>query len=167
MPPSGGIFFAALTHPSHRARDIGSDRPQGSCHGQHVCNVGCRTDRGIENLTPLFDVLLVVLVIFMVSIPALERQLPMQLRVAHPGVARTPPRDVQLRIGLAGDYTLDGMPVDRNALAAQLQQQRHDDPRLVISSADGSAYQAFVAALAAAREAGMANVATVATVASR
>ena len=33
--------------------------------------------------------------------------------------------------------------------AGQLQQQRHDDPRLVISSADGSAYQAFVAVLAA------------------
>lgn len=111
--------------------------------------------------------LLVVLVIFMVSIPALERLLPMQLPVAHPGVARTSPRDVQLRIGLAGDCMLDGMPVDRNALATQLQQQRHDDPGLVISSADGSEYQAFVVALAAARVAGMANVPTVATVASR
>ncbi|PZO63277.1 MAG: hypothetical protein DI635_09055 [Pseudoxanthomonas suwonensis] len=163
MPPSGGIFFAALTHPSHRARDIGSDRPQGSCHGQHVCDVGCRTDRRIENLTPLIDVLLVVPVIFMVSNPALERQLPMQLPVAHHGVARTPPRDVQLRIGLAGDCMLDGMPVDRNALATQLQQQRHDDPRLVISSAHGSEYRAFVMAMAAAREAGMANIATVAS----
>lgn len=64
----------------------------------------------------------------MVSNPALERQLPMQLPVAHPGVARTPPRYVQLRIGLDRDYTLDGMPVDRNARATQLQQQRHDDP---------------------------------------
>ena len=114
------------------------------------------------NLTPLIDVLLVVLVIFMVSIPAFERPLPMQLPVAQPGEVRTPPRDLHLRIGLAGDYTLDGAAVARDDLAWQLAQQLHDDPRLVISSADGSEYQAFVLALAAAREAGMANIATVA-----
>lgn len=113
------------------------------------------------NITPLIDVLLVLLVIFMVSAPILSDTLRLQL----PGRSQRqplPPEGLQLRIGIAGDYALDGQPVDRRQLPLALRQATAGfaDPRLSISSADDSDYQAFVTALAAARSAGIENIAT-------
>lgn len=115
------------------------------------------------NLTPLIDVLLVVLVIFMVSIPVVSRDLPMQLPGRGP-VDAAPASDVPLRITMAGEYQLAGALVSASELPQQLRDQlaEHPQRRLVIASADDSDYQAFVIALAAAREAGVENIATIA-----
>lgn len=113
------------------------------------------------NITPLVDVLLVLLVIFMVSAPVLSDT----LRLQFPGRGEqrpVPAEGLRLRIGIAGDYALDGQPVDRRALPRALRAASAGlaDPRLSISSADDSDYQAFVTALAAARTAGIENIAT-------
>lgn len=113
------------------------------------------------NITPLVDVLLVLLVIFMVAAPIASRTLPLEF----PGRSEpkaAPAEALRLRIGMAGDYALDGQPVDRRELPSALRQATAGlaDARLSISSADDSDYQAFVTALAAARSAGIENIAT-------
>ncbi len=112
------------------------------------------------NITPLVDVMLVLLVIFMVATPVLSRTLSMEL----PGMGEgaKPAEDLRLQIGMAGDYTLDGRPVARDALAPALRDALALAPelRLRISAADDSDYQAFVVALAAARQSGIRNVGT-------
>lgn len=113
------------------------------------------------NITPLVDVLLVLLVIFMVSAPILGGTLPIEF--PGRGEPKTVPADgLRLRIGIAGDYALDGQPVDRRQLPSALRAATAGVPdvRLSISSADDSDYQAFVTALSAARAAGIENIAT-------
>lgn len=111
------------------------------------------------NITPLVDVMLVLLVIFMVATPALTHTLSMQM----PGttkVAPPPATDVRLQIDIAGDYTLDGRQVARETLVPALRDALAQSPglRLRIAAVDDSDYQAFVTAIAAARQAGIRNV---------
>ena len=110
------------------------------------------------NITPLVDVLLVMLVIFMVAAPLLSRPLPMQL--PHAGPSTATPLELRLQIDSAGDYTLDGRPVSASALGDALQAalQQAPDLRLRIASADDSDYQAFVGALSVAERAGIRNI---------
>jgi len=111
------------------------------------------------NITPLVDVLLVMLVIFMVAAPLLSRPLPMQLPQHGNPTSLTPP-ELRLQIDSAGDYTLDGRPVSASALADALQAalQQAPDLRLRIASADDSDYQAFVGALSVAERVGIRNI---------
>ena len=110
------------------------------------------------NITPLVDVLLVMLVIFMVAAPLLSRPLPMHL--PHGGPSTATPLELRLQIDSAGDYTLDGRPVSQSALGDALQAalQQAPDLRLRIASADDSDYQAFVGALSVAERAGIRNI---------
>lgn len=118
-----------------------------------------QTQLAAINITPLVDVLLVLLVIFMVTAPMLSRTLPMQL--PGPGPAPVQPTvDLRLQIGMAGDYTLDGRAVARETLVSALRDALALAPglRLRIAAADDSDYQAFITAIAAARQAGIRNV---------
>ena len=110
------------------------------------------------NITPLVDVLLVLLVIFMVATPLLDRPLPLNLA---PGQGSPlPVRELRLQIDLAGDYTLDGQTLSRTDLGLALRDAHARSPglRLRIAAADDSDYQAFVRALALAQQAGIHNI---------
>ena len=110
------------------------------------------------NITPLVDVMLVVLVIFMVATPLLSRPLPMQVPQHGPASAEGP--ELRLQIDSAGGYRLDGQPVTSNGLSIALREAlaRTPDLRLRIASAEDSDYQAFVSALAAAQHVGIHNI---------
>ena len=110
------------------------------------------------NITPLVDVLLVVLVIFMVATPLFSRALPMQLPQRAPATADGP--ELRLQIDSAGGYRLDGQPISADGLSTALQDAfaRAPDLRLRIASAEDGDYQAFVGALAVAQRAGIRNI---------
>jgi biopolymer transport protein ExbD len=111
------------------------------------------------NITPLVDVLLVLLVIFMVVAPLLETPVPMRLPQAGPERALPAP-ELRLRIDAAGDYALDGQPLGRAGLDAALRDALARSPgvRLRIAAAEDSDYQAFVQALSVAERAGIRNI---------
>ena len=52
------------------------------------------------NITPLVDVMLVLLVIFMVTAPLLSRPIDAQLPQPVPDAQRVPPNDLVLKLGL-------------------------------------------------------------------
>ena len=113
------------------------------------------------NITPLVDVMLVLLVIFMVTMPIRSDTLGLSL----PGTGE-PPRGptaepVQLRVQADGSVLLDGARVELPALAAELRAQRTQAPqaRLSLDSSGDAEYRAFALALAAAREAGYRDIA--------
>jgi len=110
------------------------------------------------NITPLVDVLLVVLVIFMVATPLFSRTLPMQLPQLAPATPNGP--ELRLQIDSAGGYRLDGQPISAGGLSTALQEAiaKAPDLRLRIASAEDGDYQAFVDALAVAQRAGIRNI---------
>jgi biopolymer transport protein ExbD len=113
------------------------------------------------NITPLVDVLLVLLVIFMVTAPVLARRIDVRLPQSVNREQKSAPR-LQLRVDAAGGYWLDNAAVDRIALVAHLRTAALRDPdlQLVLRSDDDGEYQGFVSALSAAREAGIQSIAT-------
>ena len=113
------------------------------------------------NITPLVDVLLVLLVIFMVTAPVVARSLDVRLPQYTPYPPQPAPQ-LQLRVDAAGGYWLENTAVDRNSLVADLRaaKAREPDLQLVLRSDDDGDYQGFIGALSAAREAGIQAIAT-------
>ena len=113
------------------------------------------------NITPLVDVMLVLLVIFMVTMPIRSESIDLTL----PGtidVQPVPrPEPVQLQVQADGSALLDGVRVELTALTAELRAQHAQAPKATLSL-DGSGeaeYRAFAFALAAARNAGYRDIA--------
>jgi biopolymer transport protein ExbD len=111
------------------------------------------------NVTPLVDVMLVLLVFFMITAPALTRALPMNLPQPREGTP-PPPAQMHLRVGAGGSFLLDGHALDAAGLRAALAEAGHLSPAPVlhVSAAGDSEYQGFATALDAAQAAGLGNI---------
>lgn len=112
------------------------------------------------NITPLVDVMLVLLVIFMVSAPMVARPLQANLPTTAPPTDRIKPPQLQLEIGDDGGYRLDGRPVTQQQLGASLQQAviGNADAVLSVRASSDADYQRVVTALAEARNSGVVHI---------
>lgn len=128
-------------------------------HARRVAFAGYAADRdqpisGI-NTTPLIDVMLVLLVMFIIIIPAQFHEIPMTLPQAGPA-----PADEQvvhdLAIGRGGAVTLDGAAMTDRLLAARLTALARD-PRAVlhVRTDEAARYAAFAQTLATVKRAGI------------
>jgi biopolymer transport protein ExbD len=112
------------------------------------------------NITPLVDVMLVLLVIFMVSAPLVSQPIQASLPQPTPPIDLPPP-NLRLTVGDDGSYRLD----DRLLTPADLWQRLDDavlsDPRttLRVGATSNADYQQVVTALAEARQRGIADIA--------
>lgn len=113
------------------------------------------------NVTPLVDVMLVLLVIFMITAPAITRVLPMNLPQVSPDTPSAPLAQMHLRVGSAGGFMLDGQALNADSLRAALAAAARLQPDAVlhVSAAQDSEYQGFATALDAAQASGLANIA--------
>ena len=117
----------------------------------------------VINVTPLVDVVLVLLIIFMVVIPMADERLGVALPTQRMAAA---PEDVpeQLLLDLRADGTvyLDGEPVAREALRAALRRRLASGRPPVFFRAERDAlYRDAVAILDVARGAGATSIGTV------
>ncbi len=113
------------------------------------------------NITPLVDVMLVLLVIFMVSAPLLTKTVDVSLpQVAPPNPETIKPLQLQLDIADDGSYRLDGRLLTSSELDGRLAEAAISDPRAVlrVHGSSGADYQQVVTALAEARKQGIANL---------
>ena len=113
------------------------------------------------NITPLVDVMLVLLVIFMVTMPIRSESLQLKLPGTIDSQPLPRPEPVQLQVQADGSALLDGVRVELSALTAELRAQHAQAPKAALSL-DGSGeaeYRAFAFALAAARNAGYRDIA--------
>jgi biopolymer transport protein ExbD len=109
------------------------------------------------NTTPLIDMMLVILIMLIVSIPMTTHKVPVDLPGHRPVVPDTPPPIHRLAIRASGAIVWDGQAVPADALPARLSAMQAD-PRLPILelNAEGEArYERVDQVLAQVRHAGV------------
>ncbi len=114
------------------------------------------------NITPLVDVMLVLLVIFMVSAPLVSQPIQASLpQSTPPPTATTRPQNLRLTVGDDGSYRLDDRLLTTTELWQRLDDAVLSDPRttLRVSATSNADYQRVVTALAEARQRGIAEIA--------
>jgi biopolymer transport protein ExbD len=114
------------------------------------------------NITPLVDVMLVMLVIFMVTAPVFSQAIPLPLGGKPPLLERTPPPPIELRIDAAGQVFLSGQPVPVSALpsmlSAEIERGGAQLPLLKIDANGEADYQVIAKVLATAQNAGLSSI---------
>jgi biopolymer transport protein ExbD len=168
-PPPGGVFFCPLLRragspriltppprfPAH-IRDAGIARDMG---GAPMAFAGDSRNTAFAtiNITPLVDVMLVLLVIFMIAAPLLTRTIGVDLPGAAPPTRTQPSAAIALRIDAAGTVYWNGNATPLSALQPMLQselQRNPGNPPLLKVDASGDTDYGIVAkVLAAARNA--------------
>jgi biopolymer transport protein ExbD len=71
------------------------------------------------NTTPLVDVMLVLLVIFIITAPLFHEALPIDLPRVDASRLDDPPQVLSVAIDAAGDVFIDGQAVERSEMAAR------------------------------------------------
>src|SRR5579872_5983169 len=86
------------------------------------------------NITPLLDLAFVLLIIFVITTPLLEKGLDLQLP-SNVGKQDKPlqKKDIHVvEVSLAGNYVLDHKPMKLDQIGHALTQEYRDNPRLLV-----------------------------------
>src|SRR5215831_4890952 len=74
------------------------------------------------NTTPLVDIMLVLLIIFLITIPVVIKSVPITLPVATNIVTLTKPENITIAIDKAGNYYWNDAPVQNDEMITKLQE---------------------------------------------
>ncbi|MFN7782414.1 MAG: ExbD/TolR family protein [Lysobacterales bacterium] len=121
------------------------------------------------NVTPLVDVMLVLLIIFLVTAPMLTREieidLPQQSNQPPPDEVKEPPQPIRLRIDADGSLFWDNSPMPKAALLPSLRVEASRDPQplLEIEANQEVQYHVLTEVLSEAKNADMKKIGFVET----
>jgi len=87
--------------------------PSGDASGEDEIN-------STINTTPLVDIMLVLLIIFLITIPVVIKSVPITLPVATNIVTVTKPENITLAVDKEGSYYWNDAPVSNNELLLKL-----------------------------------------------
>lgn len=116
------------------------------------------------NMTPLIDVMLVLVVIFILTAPLMVSTVPLQLPVSAAAQVRDEPRRVLLALDSSGQLYLEDRPMTLQALATRLREIGQSQPQTEIQlrADDRVAYGRVVEVLGLAQQAGLTRIGFVA-----
>ena len=107
------------------------------------------------NTTPLIDVLLVLLIMFIITIPVQTHKVAIDLPQSGP-TPGVPPVVHRLNLAANGGLGFDGAAISDAALPGALAAMRRDPDALLLMNTDGEArYERFDVALAMVKRAGV------------
>ena len=110
------------------------------------------------NVTPMIDVLLVLLIIFMVIVPMSRKAIDLQLPDPNPPqAASTPPSDQIVLEVCTDSYAINKQAVTKDALRNRLKEiyDPRPDKIIFVKGCDAVKYQEVIFAMDAARGAGV------------
>jgi biopolymer transport protein ExbD len=112
------------------------------------------------NVTPLVDVMLVLLVIFIITAPLLARTLKVDLPRADAPPAAVQPETIQLEVDADGQLRWNAEAVTPEQLADRLAEAARESPQpeLHLGADRAARYEYVAAVLAAAQKAGMTRI---------
>jgi len=112
------------------------------------------------NVTPLVDVMLVLLVIFMVVTPMLRLELPIELPETKAGTASEAADQVVLSAGADGSLLLNAVPVTKDTLEAAIRDvfARREERTIFLEADRSLPYATVVDLMDSCRAAGIHRV---------
>ncbi|WP_027795668.1 ExbD/TolR family protein [Paraburkholderia acidipaludis] len=112
------------------------------------------------NMTPLVDVMLVLLIVFMVTIPVIHHAVRIDLPRASSQREDTKPTHVDVTIKADGTVLWNGMPVDENTLRGKIATaaQAQPQPELHLSADRRVMYEKVAQIMSAAQRGGLAKI---------
>ncbi len=117
------------------------------------------------NMTPLVDVMLVLLVIFIITLPVIQHAVKVDLPSASSVPSSPPPHNLQLSVDAQGQYFLGKQAISADALQLRLKDEASKDPQpqLFIRGDKRVPYEFVAQAMSSAQRAGLQRIGFVAT----
>jgi biopolymer transport protein ExbD len=112
------------------------------------------------NMTPLVDVMLVLLIIFIITVPVMKHAVNIDLPSASNAASIAKPETLRLGIDAQGRYFFNDTPATDDALAPRLQAAAAQNPQpdLHIRADKAVRYERVAQAMAAAQKAGLRKI---------
>jgi biopolymer transport protein ExbD len=112
------------------------------------------------NMTPLVDVMLVLLIIFIITVPVMKHAINIDLPRASNVPQDAKPETIRLSVDAAGQYFWNDVPVTDANLPLQLQAAaaRQPQPELHIRGDKAVRYERVAQAMALAQQAGVRKI---------
>ena len=112
------------------------------------------------NMTPLVDVMLVLLIIFIITVPVMKHAVEVELPRASNQPQDFKPETIRLSIDAQGIYYWNEVKIEASALAGQLQAAalKTPQPELHIQGDRAVRYESVAHAMALARRSGLSKI---------
>ena len=109
------------------------------------------------NMTPMVDIMLVLLIIFIITVPVMKHSVNIDLPRASNEAQNIKPETIRLSVDADGAYFIDEMKISDDALAPRLQAAAalKPQPDLHIRGDKAVRYERVAQAMAAAQQAGL------------
>lgn len=113
------------------------------------------------NTTPLVDVMLVLLVIFLITAPVLHQAVSIDLPQASAAPAPDATQAIRLSLDGQGNVFWNDTPISREQLPARLAAEAVRQPELHLHADRNTRYEAVASLMASAQQAGLVKIAFV------
>ena len=112
------------------------------------------------NMVPFIDVMLVLLIVFIITVPVMKHAVNVELPRASNEKEVVQPQTLRLSVKADGSYWLDDKPLSDEQLAARLQAagRQQPQPELHLRGDRDVRYERVAQAMAAAQQAGIQKI---------
>ena len=112
------------------------------------------------NMTPMVDIMLVLLIIFIITIPVMKHSVNIDLPRATNEAQQIKPETIRLSVDAQGTYFINEAQITDAALAPQLKTAaaQNPQPELHIRGDKAVRYERVAEAMAAAQQAGLRKI---------